>query len=391
MTVGLIGHYLGDRMGIGVYLDRLLEPLMAELAERGIDASVISSPNALKQTPAIQRLSQQQASQQSSVVVLPALDYAPIKRFGWVATQFSSYCRQQGFNQIVWLSNPMVIPWHPPSIAVVHDVNEWKEPEKYGSRLKTTLRSWMYLEASIQWAQKIVCVSEATTADLCHFRPSVDACRVRTIPNGLDSPLKSLVPADIKVPLAPFLLSVGRIDPAGKRLPEAVALVESLRSISGVPWELHLTGGMNKSTQQAGEDFVQSVASIPWVHYHGYIDDPTLAAWYSHATAVVFLSDNEGFGSPVAEAASFGRRVIVSENNEATLGSGGSAVIPVAPQNPRQAATAVLEQVSSTSGSVSKSAVSKSAALTAPPQVYAYADAAIAYADEIHGLMTTVQ
>lgn len=385
MTVGLIGHYLGARMGIGVYLDRLLEPLMAELGDRDINARIVSSPNAIAQTPAIQRLSQQQTSQQqtsqqSLVTVLPALDYAPIKRFGWVATQFSSYCRQQGFDQIVWLSNPMVLPWHPPSIAVLHDVNEWKEPKKYGSQLKTTLRSWMYLEASIQWAKRIACVSEATTADLCHFRPSANVRRkINTIPNGLDSFLKDLEPADIEVPLAPFLLSVGRIDPAGKRLPEAVALVESLRSISGVPWELHVTGGMNKSTQQAGENFVQSLASIPWVHYHGYIDDPTLAAWYSHATAVVFLSDNEGFGSPVAEAASFGRRVIVSANNEATLKAGGGAVIPVIPQESRQAAIAVLEQV----GDGSKSAV-----LTAPLNVHTYADAAILYADEIRRLTT---
>lgn len=379
MTVGLVGHYLGARMGIGVYLDRLLEPLMAELANRDIDARVISSPNALEQTPAIQRLSNQHGHR-SSVAVLPALDYAPIKRFGWVATQFSSYCQQQKLDQIIWLSNPIVMSWHPPSIAVLHDVNEWKEPKKYGSRLKTTLRSWMYLEASLQWAKRIVCVSEATAADLRHFRPSAEVRRkISTIPNGLDSPLKDLAPANIEVPLAPFLLSVGRIDPAGKRLPEAVALVEKLRSISGVPWELHLTGGMNKSTQQAGEDFVQSVVNIPWVHYHGYIDDPTLAAWYSHATAVVFLSDNEGFGSPVAEAASFGRRVIVSASNEATLEAGGDAVIPVIPQESNQAAIAVLEQV----GNVSQSAV-----LTAPLNVHTYADAAILYADEIHRLTT---
>ncbi|MGB3298177.1 MAG: glycosyltransferase [Phormidesmis sp.] len=383
MTVGLIGHYLGARMGIGVYLDRLLEPLMDELADRDITAKIISSPNALKHTPAIERLSQQPSHSfgqwpSQPVTVLPALDYAPIKRFSWMATQFSDYCQQQGFDQIVWLSNPIVMPWHPPSIAVLHDVNEWKEPEKYGSRLKTTLRSWMYLEASLQWAQKIVCVSEATTADLCHFRPSDRICRkVRTIPNGLDSPLRSLAPAEIEVPSAPFLLSVGRIDPAGKKLPEAVALVEALRSVSGEPWELHLTGGMNASTQQAGEDFIQSVATIPWVRYHGYINDPILAAWYSHATAVVFLSDNEGFGSPVAEAASFGKRVIVSTNNEATLGAGGNAVIPVASQDAKQAAIAVLNQVGNASLSATR----------LPAELYTYADAAVPYADEIDRLI----
>ncbi len=376
MAVGLVGHYLGAKMGIGVFIDRLIGPLMSELANQGIEVKLICSPNALCQTPAIEGLRAQFPQQ---VNVLPQLDYEPVKRFGWIATQFSSYCKKEGIDRVIWLSNPMVLPWHPPSIAVLHDVNEWKAKEKYGSWLKTTLRSWMYLNASIWWAKKIVCVSEATAADLWHFRPQPGVRRkVSIIPNGLDSPLVGLTPAAIDIPSAPFLLSVGRIDPAGKRLPEAVALVESLRNVSGVPWELHLTGGMNKSTQQAGEAFIQEVSAIPWVHYHGYIDDSTLAAWYSHSTAVVFLSDNEGFGSPVAEAASFGRRVIVSAHNQATLGAGGDAVIPVMPQDAERAAIAVLDQV----GNGSKRTVT-----TLPPKVYTYADAAVTYADEIRQLV----
>ncbi len=390
MAVGLIGHYLGAKMGIGVFVDRLLGPLIDELARQGIDAKVICSPNALRQTPAIEAL---RVRSPHLVSVLPALDYPPVKRFFWVATQFASYCQQAGIDQVVWLSNPMVLPWHPPSIAVLHDVNEWKAKEKYGSFVKTTLRSWMYLEASILWARKIVCVSDATTSDLCHFRPQPRVRKkVRTIPNGLDSPLAGLTPTKVNVPSAPFLLSVGRIDPAGKRLPEAVALVESLRQISGVPWELHLTGGMNKSTQQAGEAFIRTVEPMPWVHYHGYTDDPTLAAWYSHATAVVFLSDNEGFGSPVAEAASFGRRVIVSANNQATLGAGGDAVIPVAPEDAKGAAIAVLEQLGARRKSeagangISDSETGGAIAI-APSKLYTYADAAVSYADEIQHLV----
>ena len=378
MTVGLVGHYLGAKMGIGVFIDRLLEPLIEEMAQQGIDAKVICSPNAIAQTPSIQRI---KARSPRQVSVLPPLDYSPIKRFGWVATQFTSYCQQEGIDQVVWLSNPIVLPWHPPSIAVLHDVNEWKAKEKYGSWVKTTLRAWMYLEASIQWAEKIVCVSQATTDDLCRFKPQTHIRqKISTIPNGLDSPLSSLTPAKIDVPKEPFLLSVGRIDPAGKCLPEAVSLVESLRALSGEPWELHMTGGMNKSTQKAGEEFIESVADVPWVHYHGYTEDADLAAWYSHATAVVFLSENEGFGSPVAEAASFGRRVVVNSNNQATLGAGGDAVIPVSPQDSHRAATHVLEAINVADRFIVGGGV------IAPPKIYTYADAAVSYATEISKL-----
>ena len=374
MTIGLIGHYLGARMGIGSFIDRLLPPLVAQLENQGISAKIITSPNALDKTPAIQTLQQRSPEK---VSVLPQLDYSPIKRFAWVATQFSSYCQQNDLDQIMWLSNPMVLPWHPPSIAVLHDVNEWKAKEKYGSQIKTTLRAWMYIEASIIWAKKIITVSKATTADLLHFKPQLALRqKVRTIPNGLDSPLSSLKPADIEVPTAPFLLSVGRIDPEGKKLPEAIALTQALRTLSGNPWEIHIMGGTNKSTQQAGDAFLQNIQSLPWARYHGFTEDAELAAWYKAATATVFLSQNEGFGSPVAEAASFGKRVVVNANSQATQGAGGSAVIPVHPGTEADKASAaaaeVLKQLESAGQQDIKS-----------DDVYTYADAAIAYAEEI--------
>ena len=179
MTVGIIGHYLEAKMGIGTYLDRLLEPLVTELTSRGIDAKVVASPNSFEQTPAIQRIQQNSPAQ---VLVLPALDYSPIKRFAWVSAKFARYCKRHGIDRVIWMSNPMVVPGHPPSVAVIHDVNEWKDKDKYGSTLKTTLRSWIYLEASIAWAQKIICVSDATKADLTHFKPSA-AHKVKSISN----------------------------------------------------------------------------------------------------------------------------------------------------------------------------------------------------------------
>lgn len=375
-------------MGIGSFIDRLLPPLMSELDQRGIDVKIITSPNALSQTPAIQNFQQRSPEK---VDVLPQLDYSPFKRFAWVATQFSSYCRSAGLDQLLWLSNPMVLPWHPPSLVVLHDVNEWKAKEKYGSRIKTTLRSWMYLEASIAWAKKIFTISEATTSDIFHFKsqPSLRH-KVKTIPNGLDSPLSGLTPVKIDAPSAPFLLSVGRIDPEGKKLPEAIALTQALRNLSNDPWEIHLMGGTNKSTQEAGDAFLQEIASIPWAHYHGFTEDAELAAWYREATATVFLSQNEGFGSPVAEAASFGKRVVVNANNQATIGAGGDAVIPVRPGTTQSAAenaaTQVLDQLQSAkvdNRDTERRAVAARGNTAVLPKTYTYADAAIAYAEEI--------
>ena len=339
MSVALIAHYLGPRLGIGQYIDRLLPPLVEELTFLGIEVTILASPNAFTQTPALAKL-------KDVVEVLPPLDYAPGKRYAWMATRFSNYCRRHNIQGVVWLSNPIVLPWHPPTIAVIHDVNEWKAANKYGDRLKTWLRAAIYLDASLHFAQKIIAISQTTKQELLYFRSvaKLDS-QVKAIANGNDSQLINLPPVDIPAPTTPFLLSVGRIDPTAKRLPEAVALVSALREISHQPWELHLVGGMNTSTQAEGETFLKSLEEKPWVYYHGYICDRALAQWYRQATAVLFLSENEGFGLPIVEAVSFGRWIVVNQNNQASLEIGGAGIIPIAIEQAQQSATILLDKL----------------------------------------------
>ena len=369
MTTALIAHYLGPRLGIGQYFQRLLPPLVAELYNSKIKFKIFASPNALEKTPALQGLKE-------LVEILPPLDYSPAKRYLWCITRFSNYCHQAGIDSVVWLSNPIVLPWHLPSLAVIHDVNEWKAKEKYGDHLKTTLRSLIYLDTSINCAKQLVAVSTATEKDILYFRPhqSIQS-KLRTIPNGADSPLLNLPPVTINAPTKPFLLSVGRIDPAAKNLPQAVALVAKLREKSDRPWELHLIGGMNTTTQAAGEAFLASVKDLPWVTYHGYAEDRALAQWYRQATAIVFLSDNEGFGFPIAEAASFKRWVIISETNQAGVESGGEAIMAINPSLPKAAAETILSKLEAQQFPHVSS------------KVFSWQDAAIAYKEEIKLLL----
>ncbi len=339
MSVAFIAHYLGPRLGIGQYIERLLPPLVEELTSQGVSVTIIASPNAIAKTPALAKL-------QDIVQVLPSLDYSPGKRYAWVATSFRGYCRRHKIDTVVWLSNPLILPWHPPTMAVIHDVNEWKAANKYGDRIKTWLRAAVYLDATLRFAQKIIVVSETTQEELLHFRPASELkSKVTAIANGSDSQLINLPAVAINAPKAPFLLSVGRIDPKAKCLPEAVALVSALREISEQPWELHLVGGMNTSTKDSGEAFLKSLQNQPWVSYHGYLGDRDLAQWYRQATAVVFLSENEGFGLPIVEGMSFGRWIVVNKMNQASLETGGTAIIPVTATDSYQAAKILLDKL----------------------------------------------
>ncbi|MEM6253693.1 MAG: glycosyltransferase [Cyanobacteria bacterium P01_D01_bin.156] len=341
MTIALIAYYLGPRLGIGNYINQLSPLLVPLLRQQDKDIKILSSPNAAKNTPALNYLS-------DYVEILPELDFSPLKRYFWLATKFSKYCRENDIKLVVWLSNPVILPWHPASIAVIHDVTEWKAKEKYGSRFRTALRSWLYLDNSILFSKKIIVVSQATKNDLFYFRPHLKKQRkTEVISNGVDSTLTSRSVVDISALDVPFLLSVGRIDPVAKRLPEAVSLVKALRQKSGESWQLQLVGGMNSSTQKAGESFLESTSDLDWVHYQGHVSDDELAQWYRRSSGVVFLSDNEGFGCPIAEAASFRKWVIVNQANEAAAEVGKGSIIPIDLKESQKSAIKVLHQLSS--------------------------------------------
>jgi len=337
MSVALIAHYLGPQLGIGQYLDRLVPPLVRKLQESGTVVSVLASPNAIKNTPSFSQFG-------TTLKILPQLDNSPTKRYAWFVAQFSNYCRKHNIESVTWLSNPLVLPWHPPSLAVIHDVNEWKNDNK--GLLRTRLRSLVYLDASLKFAQTIVAVSKATEKDIQYFRPGINkAGKLKIIVNGSDSDLINLPAINVPAPEAPFMLSVGRIDPKGKCLPEAVVLVESLRKVSGDAWELHLVGGMNQSTEDSGRAFLRSINELPWVQYHGHVENQALAEWYRRASAVIFLAEHEGFGLPIAEAVSFGRIVVISNLNDAGLEAGGSGVIAIDIHNPKAGAEEFLRRL----------------------------------------------
>jgi hypothetical protein len=118
-----------------------------------------------------------------------------------------------------------------------------------------------------------------------------------------------------------------------------------MRDKSSIPWELHLVGGMNVSTRKAGEDFLESIKGISWVYYHSYVSDVELAQWFHKSSAVVFLSDHEGFGMPIAEASAFHRWAIVSKKNTAAVESGGASILAIDLEILDQEANKVIEHI----------------------------------------------
>ena len=161
-------------------------------------------------------------------------------------------------------------------------------------------------------------ISEATKNDLLEYYPSCRNKHTILVPNGL--PFKMMAcarpsDADVDAKLVSnvvSLLFVGRIN----RLKGFDLVVESCRQLDlyllehqDVSIVLNVVG---KQTAEAEELFALATFERVELRLHGYVNDNRLNQLYKESAFCFFLSQNEGFGLPVLEAAWFGCIPILS-------------------------------------------------------------------------------
>src|SRR5581483_5989443 len=116
-----------------------------------------------------------------------------------------------------------------------------------------------------------------------------------------------------------FLLAVGTIEPR-KNLRRVAAAYGRL---DGAP-PLVVAG----KPGWAYGDTLDVLRATPGVRLLGHVDDPTLAALYRDAAALVFPSLYEGFGLPLLEAFAAGLPALTSDRGSlADLGAGAALVV----------------------------------------------------------------
>ena len=184
-----------------------------------------------------------------------------------------------------------------PLVVTVHDLVPLKWPERYlRSGLKHRLRY-----AAVERAARVIVPSAAVAADVERLL-GVGRERTATIPEAaapvfrlVDEPRRRLA----RLGLPPrFLLWVGGLDPPDERK-GVQGLAAAVRARDGLP--LVLAG---RPGPGAGE------LAVPGrVQLTGRLTDEELAALYSAADALVFPSDDEGYGLPPVEALACGTPV----------------------------------------------------------------------------------
>ncbi len=106
----------------------------------------------------------------------------------------------------------------------------------------------------------------------------------------------------------PYLLYVGDRRPH-KNLPKIVDLFIRLKDFHNYRGQLVLAG----SKQNYGFDLDKHIEGRNDIKVLGNISDKQLIELYRSTDALIFLSEYEGFGLPVVEAARFGRKMILSD------------------------------------------------------------------------------
>jgi glycosyltransferase involved in cell wall biosynthesis len=226
-----------------------------------------------------------------------------------------------------WLSGPVdlyhspdfVLPplRHARGILTVHDLAFLMRPECAEAGLRAYLEE--VVPRSVQRADFIIADSENTRNDLVVLL-GVNPDAVSVVPGGVearftpvvDPPALEAARTRVGVSTAPFILSVGVIEPRKNlnRLMDAFALLKE-REIGPPDLKLVLAGGKGWLVEGIYEHHARSPVRND-ILLPGFIADDVLPALYSAASVFAFPSLYEGFGLPILEAMACGTPVVAS-------------------------------------------------------------------------------
>lgn len=210
------------------------------------------------------------------------------------------------------------------TFVTIHDLAEFARPDKYGV-LQAAYRR-MVVRYVTRIADVILTVSKFSQRQIEHFLPDT---KVLVVHNGVDhlSPVANLTmrvdsdpestaglpsPADSSCappdPI-PYFLSYGVIERT-KGLDRALIGFERMKTaFPDRPHRFVIAGEKGNLF-----DEIEPFLSRSDVVYLGFVDDAAITRLIRGATAVVFLSEYEGFGFPPLEAIALGACVIVSRD-----------------------------------------------------------------------------
>lgn len=212
---------------------------------------------------------------------------------------------------VVLFPQQVVFPKRTPfrKVVVVHDLAELFHPQFFSWRERAYRRAMH--SSSIHAADRVISVSQDTAHHVVNHY-GVPRARISVIPHGMHVRATSVAPltADVRE-LEPFLYYPASTHPH-KNHHGLLHTIARLKSADNFPYRLVLTGVRTRYWDNLLR-MIRDLGLSDVVHHLGYVAPEMVLALYRAADAVVYPSLFEGFGLPVVEARSVGKKIIVSK------------------------------------------------------------------------------
>lgn len=298
----IVACYFGPKLGVGVFTEKLLVSLLPLLVANGYRIYLVTNRNVLSHSPML--------NVEGVDIIIPSQLERSLSSKLFFLRCFAQTDYVKNAKHVLFLADSVLAKNIYNAISVVHDANEFDIHNKFGL-FRTWFRKRM-IRNVIDRAAKIIVISDFVKSQLAkHFDAEQYIDRLSLIHNGIDHSSEGSIRS---VNSNPYFLIVGRVDPKGKKLYEALKIFEAYRT-KYPNFQLKIVGGMNDFCRKDGTVFLEYVTTRPSVEYLGYVPDTELNSLYTNAFATIFYSDFEGFGFPILEAFSHGCPVVTNAAN----------------------------------------------------------------------------
>jgi glycosyltransferase involved in cell wall biosynthesis len=300
MRFAIDAHAIGRHLtGNEVYVRSLLREF-AEIDRHSEFLAYISEPGAEKWIP--ERFQVRRVASN------------PYTRLGWDLARLTRADRPD----LIHVQYTAPLLGRVPIVVTVHDVSFLEHPEYFTLVRRSQLR--YTVAQTVKHAARVLTVSEFSR-DAILRAYDIPPAKVSVIPNAANPHFRVIgrekaqqaVRNRLKIN-APFVFSVGDLQPRKNQIGLIKAFSELLNAHSHLQHHLVLTGKETWFTPKVREAARHS-GFAERIHFTGFVEDAELLELYNACDCFVFPSFYEGFGLPILEAMACGKAVACSNTS----------------------------------------------------------------------------
>jgi glycosyltransferase involved in cell wall biosynthesis len=202
-----------------------------------------------------------------------------------------------------------------PVVVSVHDVSYLERPEYFTAPRRLQLQATVAY--SVKRAARILTVSEFSSKRI-QSAYGISPDRIEVIYNAVSPHFRPTSSKDSFETIsekfgvqAPFVLSVGDLQPRKNQIGLIAAFEELIRHYPELPHQLVLVGKKTWFAPRVHEAAMRSAVAHR-IHFTDFVNDEDLLHLYNAAELFVYPSFYEGFGLPIIEAQACGCAVACS-------------------------------------------------------------------------------